>query len=104
MWEHLNKTCVCFCLQGYGPKCSKVLGSGVTAAEKAEIVRAHNEYRATLANGRERRGKPGPQPPAADMQQMVSALKKFIIPGYTYTQYDEHGTTTVGQHQHSGMF
>ena len=66
-------------LQGYGPKCSKVLGSGVTAAEKAEIVRAHNEYRARLANGRERRGKPGPQPPAADMQQMVSAVKKCII-------------------------
>ena len=61
-----------FTLQGYGPKCSKVLGHGVTAAEKAQIVRAHNEYRAKLANGQERRGKPGPQPPAADMQQMVS--------------------------------
>ena len=58
--------------QGYGPKCSSVLGSGLTAAEKAQIVRAHNEYRAKLANGKERRGKPGPQPPAADMQQMVS--------------------------------
>ena len=61
-----------FALQGYGPKCSKVLGSGLTAAEKSQILRLHNEYRATLANGLERRGKPGPQPPAADMQQMVS--------------------------------
>ena len=48
------------------------MGSGLTAAEKSQILRLHNEYRATLANGLERRGKPGPQPPAADMQQMVS--------------------------------
>ena len=34
-------------------------------------MRIHNELRAKLANGKERRGRPGPQPPAADMEQMV---------------------------------
>ena len=35
-------------------------------------MRVHNELRAKVANGQEKRGKPGPQPPAADMEQMVS--------------------------------
>ena len=62
-----------FCCQGFGPKCGgSVLSSGVSQAEKDEIVRVHNEFRSRLASGRERRGRPGPQPPATDMEQMVS--------------------------------
>ena len=45
----------------------------MSRSERDEIVRVHNEYRATIANGRERRGRPGPQPPAADMEMMVSS-------------------------------
>ncbi len=48
-----------------------MLGSGISRSEQEEIVRVHNEFRARIANGQERRGKPGPQPPAADMEQMV---------------------------------
>lgn len=49
------------------------MGSGVSKAEQAEIVRVHNEFRARVANGQERRGRPGPQPSAADMEEMVSS-------------------------------
>ena len=48
------------------------MSSGVSQAEKDEIVRVHNEFRSRLASGRERRGRPGPQPSATDMEQMVS--------------------------------
>lgn len=58
--------------QGFGPSCGKALGNGVSASERAEIIRVHNELRAKLANGQEGFGKPGPQPPAADMEEMVS--------------------------------
>ena len=64
-------------MQGYGKKCSKVLGSQLGAGEKEEIMRIHNELRAKLANGKERRGRPGPQPPAADMEQMVGQVDFF---------------------------
>lgn len=56
--------------QGYGDKCGKVLGSGISGQDEKEILRVHNELRAKIANGQERRGKPGPQPPAANMEQM----------------------------------
>jgi uncharacterized protein YkwD len=56
--------------QGYGSKCGKVLGSGTNQNDIEEILRVHNELRAKLANGQERRGRPGPQPSAADMEQM----------------------------------
>lgn len=57
--------------QGYGAKCGQVLSSGTTEQDIQEILKVHNELRAKLANGLEKRGKPGPQPPAADMEQMV---------------------------------
>ena len=60
--------------QGYGPKCGgSVLSRGVDRTDIEEILRVHNEYRAKIANGQERRGKPGPQPPAADMELMVGS-------------------------------
>ena len=48
-----------------------MLSSGVSRQDMVEILKVHNEWRATLANGLEKRGRPGPQPPAADMEQMV---------------------------------
>ena len=49
------------------------MGSGITRQDKEEILRVHNELRAKVAQGKENRGKPGPQPPAADMEQMVES-------------------------------
>ena len=71
--------------QSFGPSCKgSVISSGVTDAEKAEIVRVHNELRAKLANGKESRGSPGPQPAAADMEQMVSTRNIILICMHTY--------------------
>ena len=66
-----KKHTMCNSDQGFGDKCGTVLGSGITNQDRQEIVRVHNELRSEIANGRERRGKPGPQPPAANMEQMV---------------------------------
>jgi len=65
-----KKHTMCQSDQGFGDKCGTVLGSGITNQDRQEIVRVHNELRSEIANGRERRGKPGPQPPAANMEQM----------------------------------
>ena len=60
-------------IQGYGPQCGspKGLSRGVSENEMREILRVHNQWRAKIANGQVTRGRPGPQPPAADMEQMV---------------------------------
>ncbi|XP_045614786.2 CRISP/Allergen/PR-1 isoform X2 [Procambarus clarkii] len=44
---------------------------GVTEAEKTKILQAHNHYRAKVAWGKEERGNPGPQPPAANMKELI---------------------------------
>ncbi len=43
----------------------------VTDAEKAEILRLHNEKRSLVATGGEERGRPGPQHRAANMMELV---------------------------------
>ena len=43
----------------------------MTDSERRLVVRLHNERRAFLANGREKRGDPGPQPPASNMMELV---------------------------------
>ncbi|XP_035718068.1 venom allergen 5 [Vespa mandarinia] len=55
------------------PNCGKnvVKGSGLTKAEKLEILKQHNEFRQKVARGLETRGKPGPQPPAKSMNTLV---------------------------------
>ena len=93
-------------MQGYGPKCGQVLGSGITRQDKEEILRVHNELRAKVANGNEKRGKPGPQPPAADMEQMVKLLgvhSWLLAPGchifYGLHSWSKlHGTIVVSSH------
>ncbi|XP_046998606.1 venom allergen 5-like [Schistocerca americana] len=57
--------------QGYGSACHKVVHSGTTGADATSVVEAHNRLRDRVAAGRERRGRPGPQPPAADMNTLV---------------------------------
>jgi hypothetical protein len=67
------------CFQGFGTRCGRVLGSGLTRSEQFEILDLHNRLRAKLAGGHERRGNPGPQPSAADMMQMVSATIVVVL-------------------------
>jgi len=58
--------------QGHGPNCNGTpLKRGVTEKEKEEILDIHNKWRSTIAQGKERRGSPGPQPGASDMKIMV---------------------------------
>ena len=37
----------------------------------------HNKKRMKIANGLEKRGDPGPQPPAANMMELVSTIVKI---------------------------
>jgi len=80
-----NKTCkstewrfgtkIHFLTQGYGTNCGRPIYSGVTSdADKSTIVNAHNNLRRQVAGGKESRGNPGPQPPAANMRKMVSTI------------------------------
>ncbi|XP_045605492.1 venom allergen 5.01 [Procambarus clarkii] len=43
----------------------------LTKEEKEEVLFLHNTLRAKVARGEETRGSPGPQPPAANMRQVV---------------------------------
>ena len=66
-------------LQGPGPDCgTELLGRGVTPGEREVILHTHNTLRARVASGRERRGRPGPQPPAANMRLMVSSRRLVV--------------------------
>ena len=66
--------------QGHGPNCNGTpLKSGVTEKEKEEILDIHNKWRSTIAQGKERRGSPGPQPGASDMKIMVRKLTWLYI-------------------------
>lgn len=52
--------------------CNRLPG-GVKAEEIRVILDLHNQYRARVALGQERRGRGGrPQPPAANMRQLVT--------------------------------
>jgi len=57
--------------KGIGPSCNgEVLRRGVSQDEIQEILSFHNKFRAKIARGEEKRGRPGPQPPAANMRKM----------------------------------
>ncbi|XP_046142957.1 venom allergen 3-like isoform X2 [Osmia bicornis bicornis] len=51
--------------------CGVVISVGFTDKERRQILHAHNMHRSFIAQGIERRGYPGPQPPASNMETMV---------------------------------
>ncbi|PSN42953.1 Venom allergen 3 [Blattella germanica] len=55
----------------FGPNCNARKASGVDEASQKVIVDVHNKLRSTVANGKENRGKPGPQPPASNMRALT---------------------------------
>ena len=48
-----------------------MLDREITKDEIQQIVETHNNYRAMIAQGKEKKGRPGPQPGAANMQELV---------------------------------
>jgi len=53
-------------------RCGKTITRGIlTQADKDKIVAHHNKLRAKIANGEEKRGLSGPQPPAANMRMLT---------------------------------
>jgi len=58
--------------KGIGAECGMGANSrDVTEDEMKTILDIHNKYRARIAQGQERQGTPGPQPQAANMQELV---------------------------------
>ncbi|PSN30559.1 hypothetical protein C0J52_23206 [Blattella germanica] len=56
----------------FGEACGEVHTRGVTSdAEIQEILEQHNKYRSKVALGHATRGNPGPQPSAANMNQLT---------------------------------
>ncbi|XP_020284652.1 venom allergen 3-like [Pseudomyrmex gracilis] len=53
-----------------GSACVNHSDRGLTNKEKNAIVNKHNEFRQRVASGKETRGNPGPQPPAASMPNL----------------------------------
>ena len=52
-------------------ECGEVKCVGLTDAERKAIVNKHNELRQKIASGKEMKGKPGPQPKAVSMPNVV---------------------------------
>ena len=52
-------------------RCGKTLERGLSKSEQDTVVRLHNEKRARVANGKESKGRGGPQPSAANMMELV---------------------------------
>ena len=68
----------------------------MSPSDQQSIVAAHNELRSKVAQGQETRGRPGPQPPAADMMEMSwdnELAQSKILKDYTLTLgYMGHGS------------
>ena len=66
-----------------GRHCQAVQNRGVTEEDKIIILKTHNTYRNTVAIGKETRGAAGPQPPAANMRELVrqNSRYNFIFTG-----------------------
>ena len=58
-------------LGNYAERCGKVIKGNLTEDEKLLVMDLHNKKRMLIANGLEKRGDPGPQPPAANMMELV---------------------------------
>ncbi|CAL4060377.1 unnamed protein product, partial [Meganyctiphanes norvegica] len=57
---NLDKNCSC-----------EVHKAGVTDEEKEQILKVHNDYRALVASGDEKRGNPGPQPSGSNIKELL---------------------------------
>ncbi|XP_069677992.1 venom allergen 5-like [Periplaneta americana] len=69
---HICKDHTMCLYQWFGANCTKRVHWGVTSsAIKKQIVDLHNQYRSTVAAGKEKRGKPGPQPSASNMMMLA---------------------------------
>nr|CAD7438614.1 unnamed protein product [Timema bartmani] len=55
---------------GVSERCGKFIKRGLDQSEKKSIVHIHNMLRNKVAMGEEKRGRPGPQPSAANMMKM----------------------------------
>lgn len=80
MFPQLNHS-LSFNLQQKGPSsaCHNYKHSEIDHDEaKIAIVDIHNQFRSRVAQGLELRGNPGPQPPAANMLQLV-IIKNFCL-------------------------
>ncbi|XP_066581727.1 venom allergen 5-like [Prorops nasuta] len=77
--DYCNKKCSgtsgkhtkCLYASGYGPNCNRVVRSGLTPQEISVLLDKHNEFRAFVASGKEKRGSPGPQPAAVHMPSLI---------------------------------
>ena len=58
----------------HAKECTHFQGMGLTSEEKKRIVNLHNEFRTKVADGKEKRGNPGPQLPASEMPDLVNKL------------------------------
>ena len=62
---------ISFSPQSTSPRCGTPISSGFPDTARSAMVEAHNVLRSRVATGAETRGSPGPQPPAADMKELV---------------------------------
>ena len=58
-------------IQNPDQRCGSILERGLSKSEQDTVVRLHNEMRAKVANGKESKGRGGPQPSAANMMELV---------------------------------
>ena len=63
-------------------RCGEVLNRNLTEDEKMLVMDLHNQKRMQIANGLEKRGDPGPQPPAANMMELVRDIMFWLCPLY----------------------
>lgn len=66
-----NHTMCLYPTTDYGANCVPPTCDGVNATYQQQIVNLHNDLRRRVAQGSETLGAPGPQPPAANMQEFT---------------------------------
>lgn len=68
-------------------KCTGLLGFALTKVEKDAVLNLHNKLRKVVADGKETRGNPGPQPAAKYMPDLVIEYDIHITHSIIYSQY-----------------
>ncbi|XP_071648379.1 venom allergen 3-like [Temnothorax longispinosus] len=84
--------------------CGQVSSVGFSDAERKAIVNKHNELRRKVASGQEKRGNPGPQPPAVRMpdltwdNELEEIAQRWVIQcNFGHDQCRDVGRFAVGQ-------